>query len=122
MTLALNDPAVQAALISSIGSVLAALIAAACAAFIGKQFHDRQKLKDELAIAIGDIAFLLAVEDGHCKLHEDAFKKKMSLRAAAREKGLEWSGNFTPGRVTARKLGLGYGNRRGFLSFLRQTE
>ncbi len=61
------NPEIQAALISGIFTVLSALIAAVAAAIIGQTIADRRKLKRDLAIAINDIAFLLAVEKLHCE-------------------------------------------------------
>lgn len=105
-----QDPAVQSALISSLGSVLAAAIAGICAAVIGKQFSDRAKMKEKLVTAIDDIAFLLAVEEAHCDLHTNNGDKsrKLAIRTVARGKGLSWSGKYTPGRVEYLKTNGGY--------------
>lgn len=96
-----TDPAVQAAAISAIGGVLAAAIAAICAAIIGHEIADRKKLKSMLQAAVDDVAFLLVVEEKHCNLQrqftEESFKQR--IRGVARDRGLTWSGKFTPGRV-----------------------
>lgn len=96
-----SDPAVQSAVIQSAGTVTAAIIAAVIAAFVGRQFSDRKRLQEKLLLAQGDIAFLLAVEDEHCNLHKQNVKEsnKRRMRRAAFEKGLVWSGKFTPGRI-----------------------
>lgn len=96
-----SDPAVQSAVIQSAGTVAAAIIAAVIAAFVGKQFSDRKRLQEKLMLAEGDIAFLLAVEEEHCNLHKQTQKEsnKRRMRRAAFEKGLVWSGKFTPGRI-----------------------
>ena len=101
MIVLMTDPAVQAAIISAVGGVLAATIAALAAAVIGQQIAGRRKLQTALLDAVDDIEFLLAVEQEHCNLHkelnEESFKQR--IRQAVRENGLAWSGRFTPGRV-----------------------
>lgn len=99
----LADPGVQSAIIQSGGSILAALIAAVCAAIIGKQIAGRKKLQSMLQAAVADIEFLLVVEEEHCTLHRarDDGSNKMRIRQKAQERGLAWSGRFTPGRVKA---------------------
>lgn len=96
-----NDPAIQAAVVQSAGAVIAAAIAAVCAAIVGKQFADRKKLQEMHRLAQEDIAFLLAVEEAHCNMHaergEGSYKHR--IRRMVRTRGLTWSGRFTPGRV-----------------------
>lgn len=94
-----TDPGVQAALIQSFGGILSATIAAIAAALIGKRFIDQKRLQDKNALMQRDIFFLLAVEEAHCVAHG----QKLTVRDAVREKGYEWSGKFTPGRVTRRQ-------------------
>lgn len=96
-----SDPAVQAAVINAAGTILATLIAAISASVIGKFIADRDKLKDNLNLAINDIAFLLAVEDEHCKVHRENTNQssKLRIRQFATDRGLTWSGKFTPGRA-----------------------
>ncbi|NMY13928.1 hypothetical protein HBO38_37205 [Pseudomonas veronii] len=48
MALALNDPAVQSALIQAGAAVFSTVTAAICAALIGKRFTDRKKLESKL--------------------------------------------------------------------------
>ena len=104
--IAINDPAVQAAAITAVGGILAALIAAICATVIGRQIAGRRKLQSALQNAVSDIQFLLAVESAHCDRHkeftDETFKQR--IRQVARDQGLEWSGRFTPGRVRAMSL------------------
>lgn len=99
---------VQAAAISSIGSLLATTITALGAFFVGKRFIDQKYLKDRLLLAQGDIAFLLAVEAEHCKHHAalGGQSLKSAMRKAAREQGFEWSGRFTPSRAKDREVRL----------------
>jgi len=96
-----TDPAVQAAAIGTIGNILAALIAATAAAIIGKRIADRDKLKENLDVAIGDISFLLGVEQIHCEMHKESSDRtsKMVVRQQVTARGLVWSGRFTPGRA-----------------------
>jgi len=101
ITINLADAQVQAAVIQSLGAVIAAAIAAICAAIIGRQIAGRNKLRDLLQEAVTDIHFLLAVESEHCnkhqKTHEESFKVR--VRQLVREQGYTWSGRFTPGRA-----------------------
>lgn len=96
-----SDPAVQAAAITTVGTMFATIVAAICASLIGKSIADRERLKEKLNIAIGDIAYLLAVEDEHCKIHKEntTQSSKMKIRQIAIDRGLAWSGKFTPGRA-----------------------
>ena len=101
--IAIADPAVQSSIISAIGGIVAAAIAAIAAAMIGKQIAGRKKLQTALH---DDIEFLLAVESEHCVLHKElsevSFKQR--VRQAVRDQGLEWSGRFTPGRVRSMSI------------------
>lgn len=103
---AITDPSVQASIISALGGIVAAAIAAIAAAVIGKQISGRKKLQAALLDAVDDIEFLLAVEQEHCNLHkevsEESFKQR--VRQSVRDQGLEWSGRFTPGRVRSMAL------------------
>lgn len=98
-----GDPAVQAAVIQSLGAMIAAVIAAIVATMIGRQFADRKRLQENLWLAQGDIAFLLAVEEEHCTLHKQTLQEsyKLRMRRAANDRGMAWSGRFTPGRIQA---------------------
>ena len=102
----LADPAVQAAIIGAVGSVFAAAIAAICAGVLGHQIAGRKRMKALLQAAVDDIAFLLTVEEEHCNLQrqfmEESFKQR--IRSLARDRGMTWSGRFTPGRVRAMSL------------------
>lgn len=96
-----TDPAVQAAIVESVGNVLATTIAAISAALIGQQFINRKKLQESLAEAQADIRFLLAVEEEHCEMHRETDQQsfKNTVRNIAYNRGLMWSGRHTPGRV-----------------------
>lgn len=97
----LQDPAVQAALVGAIGSIVTAAIAALCAGLIGQQISGRRRLAAKLHLAQRDIEFLLSVEQAHCELHQVAIgqSQKIRVRRRVKEQGLAWSGKFTPGRV-----------------------
>lgn len=105
--IAWKDPAVQAAALQAVGAIVAAVIAAICATVIGKKFAHREKLKAALSDAVSDIEFLLAVEESHCVEHLEngaASSQKNRIRAKAKQDGLTWSGQFTPGRNAVNKL------------------
>lgn len=97
------DAAVQAAIIQSVGGVVAAAIAAICAAIVGKHFADRKRLQEKLEIAQNDILFLLSVEEEHCKLHKEQSQQSnlRRVRRMVNENGHRWSGKFTAGRIKA---------------------
>ncbi|WP_425952953.1 hypothetical protein [Ralstonia pseudosolanacearum] len=97
-----NDPAVQASIIGAVGTLVASTIAAVCAAIIGKHIANRKRLQEKLRIAQSDIAFLLEVEQLHCEIHkkQGGSSHKNLVREDAKKRGLEWSGKFTPGRVS----------------------
>jgi hypothetical protein len=97
-----NDPAVQSSLINAVGSIVTGTIAALSAALIGRHFSRVKNLKEKLATAQDDIAFLLKVEEKHCATnHErDGASHKLRVRQAVREEtGMVFSGKSTPGRV-----------------------
>jgi GTP cyclohydrolase I len=108
MSINFADPAVQAAVISSVGSILAAAIAAICASVIGFQIAGRRRLQENLRHAIDDISFLLEVEKIHCQLRAEhqGSSMKIIVRKRAAEAGERWSGKFTPGRSAARDVAL----------------
>lgn len=95
------DSAVQAAVIQTIGGVIAATIASVCAVLVGQQFVSRKRLQEKLHLAQQDIAYLLGVEEAHCQLHKQNGDSsfKLRIRREVEDKGLVWSGRFTPGRV-----------------------
>lgn len=98
MTIIFTDPAVQAAIISAIGGILAAIIASIAATIVGKRFVDQKRLQDKIRDMQGDLFFLLAVEEEHCRQHG----QKILVREAVRANGHAWTGKFTPGRVQYR--------------------
>ncbi len=108
MSINFTDPAVQSAIISSVGNVLAAVIAAICAAVIGYQISGRRRLQENLNQAIGDIAFLLEVEKVHCQMQVEhqGTSMKITVRKRVTDAGERWSGKFTPGRSAARAASL----------------
>lgn len=112
MAIVFNDPAVQAAIISSVGSVLAAVIAGICAAVIGHQIAGRRRLQENLHLAVRDIKYLLEVEKLHCQMqvvHEGSSLKN-TIRKRVADSGERWSGKFTPGRSAARAASLNSSN------------
>jgi type II secretory pathway pseudopilin PulG len=96
-----HDAAVQAALIESVGSLVATTIAAVCASLIGQSFVNRKRLQERLKQAQLDIAFLLAVEQEHCELHKAKLDQsyKLRVRSLVQSRGFVWSGENTPGRI-----------------------
>lgn len=101
MDLNLNDPAVQAAVISAAGSICTSFIAGLCALLVSIQVTGQRKLVEQLQTAKSDIEFQLAVEKLHCDLHlaTSGQSFKNTIRKQAKEQGHTWSGKFTPGRV-----------------------
>lgn len=111
-TINLNDPAVQAAIISSVGTVVAAAIAAICAAIVGNQIAGRRRLRENLGHALGDIKFLLEVEKLHCQMQitHMGTSMKSTVRKQVTELGGRWTGKFTPGRSVAKAASLNASN------------
>lgn len=101
MALAINDPAVQSALITAAAAVFSTITAAVCAALIGKRFSDRKALEQKLELSLKDIEFLLSVESAHAQIHKQNgdSSNKLKVRETVRAQGLTFSGKFTPGRV-----------------------
>lgn len=95
------DAAIVASIISGASSIVAAVVASIAGVIIGKRFINQAALQKRLDEAIGDIAFLLGVEQIHCEERQETGEgsQKNRVRAEARERGLEWSAKFTPGRV-----------------------
>lgn len=100
MLLAINDPAVQSALINAFAAVTSTVLAAASAALIGKKFSDRKKLEQSLELCQKDVEFLLQVEAEHVELHKERGDKsnKLKVRERVRDLGFSFSGKFTPGQ------------------------
>lgn len=88
---------IMAALITALGGIVAATIAAVAAAVIGNQVLGRKRLEARLNLALHDIQFLLEVERQHCSLHRDREEQsyKILMRRHARNNGYRWSGKFT---------------------------
>lgn len=101
ITLSLADPAVVAAVVTALGSILTTLVAGSCAVLVNRQITRRRRLQAKLDAAQRDIAFLLAVEQQHCYVHSnrDGQSLKNIVRDRVRDAGLQWTGRFTPGRV-----------------------
>lgn len=106
MVIPYSDPVVLAAIIQSVGSILSAVIASVCVAILGKIYLNRKRLHAELLLAVKDVAYLLAVEEEHCKIHRlgSGISCKQTVRELALESGYTWSGRFTPGRARNRNL------------------
>lgn len=92
-----GTPEIMAALITALGGIVAATIAAVAAAAIGNQVLGRKRLEARLNLALHDIQFLLEVERQHCSLHRDREEQsyKILMRRHARNNGYRWSGKFT---------------------------
>ncbi|MBA1204754.1 MULTISPECIES: hypothetical protein [Pseudomonas] len=101
MLLAINDPAVQSALINAFAAIVSTVLAAASAALIGKKFSDRKKLERSLELCQKDVEFLLRVEAEHVELHKERGDKpnKLKVRERVKDLGFSFSGKFTPGRL-----------------------
>lgn len=97
MQVVTSDPSVQAAIISSVGSVLAAVIAAGVAAIIGQRFANQKKLQARIEVLQGDLLFLWAVQQEYSRRYGD----KISVRDVVRAQGYFWSGRFSPARLGA---------------------
>lgn len=93
----LIDPTLYPTILTGAFSLLATLVAGLLTA----QSTNRKRLQQQLAVAQADIAFLLQVEALHCAKHVEYARSssKLRVRQEVTQKGFEWSGRFTPGRV-----------------------
>lgn len=84
-------------------SAVIGILAATVTWLAGHALLTRKRMKDELAIASRDIAYLMAVEQAHCEKHRElnhaTFKLRIRKEVAAQ--GLTWSGRFCPQQVHA---------------------
>jgi len=95
-----ND--ITVAIINASGAILASIIAATVAVFIGKKFENQKRLKEKLSKAVLDIQFLLKVEELHCndKNGLPDVLGKNSIRSNARDLfELDYSGEFSPSKA-----------------------
>lgn len=95
------DAVVIAAMIESLGTV----IAAAVAGFLGYRWLNQQRLNEELADARSDILFLLEVERIHAQ-HRNAehpYSPLRETRALAKERGYFWSKKNARSRIDGRR-------------------
>lgn len=101
MDIATSDPAVQAAIISAVGSVVATLIAGCAAAIIGQRFANQEKLRTKIKVLQDDLLFLWAVQQEYSR----RFGEKINVRDAVRAQGYLWSGRFSPAKHGGTKAG-----------------
>lgn len=95
------DSAVTAAIISSIGTVVASIIAASVAGWFGRRWLNQEKLLAKLSTAQEDIKFLLEVERlllEQTRCHHDV-SGKINIREQARKNDFKWSGENTNSRI-----------------------
>jgi hypothetical protein len=76
-------------------------------ALAGQAILGRKRMQEKLDIAHADIAYLLAVEAGHCEKHKELNRAsfKLRVRKEVTAAGMIWSGRFTPGRVRSDRGG-----------------
>lgn len=94
-------------LIKALGNILTAAVPSIAAYYIGKKVVNEQKLQSKLDVALGDIAFLLAVEDFHCREHlvTQGRSNKRNIRDCVKqETALVWSGRNTLSRIDKAKV------------------
>jgi hypothetical protein len=87
-------------LIISLSIIAATIVGSITALRIGRQMFRRQKLRQNLNQAVGDIRFLIAVEESHCERSKssDGETFKLRARSALRDKpGVDFSGRIQPG-------------------------
>ena len=95
------DTVVQAAGIQATGSIVASVIAAGVAAWIGKRWLNQQKLREQLEVARSDIGFLLEVERQYIDRAKEIAEMpgKNSVRDDAKIAGYSWSGQNVPSKL-----------------------
>lgn len=96
------EPAIVSSLIEASGSVLAAVIAALTAGWIGKKWLDQEAIVKKLQLAADDIEFMLALEKLFIEKTRDVpgMPGRNTMRdLVKKDTGLTWSGKFTPSRL-----------------------
>lgn len=104
-------PELLASMIQAGGTVIAAAVGAG---LIGRFIGSKQRLVEELELAIKDIEYLLAVEQRHCDVHKEhgSESNRNRVRTHVNElRGLSWSGRFTPGRQRDKQRNSQLGRR-----------
>ncbi len=101
MELVTSDPAVQAAIISSVGGVLAAVIAACAAAVIGQRFANQKKLRSRIEVLQGDLLFLWAVQQEYARRYGD----KIGVRGCRKGAGLFVVRSILTGQARCQSIG-----------------
>ena len=94
------DPQITSSLLLGTSTIVATILGSLTALLIGRKLSKKQKLREDLNLAVRDIHFLLQVEEEHCERNRvrDGETFKLRTRGAIREKfGTEFSGKFTPG-------------------------
>lgn len=94
------DPQITSAILTGSATLAATLTGSNIALSIGQKVARRQQLGQDLAQAVRDIHFLLAVEQAHCERNRQMGGEslKVRTRAVVRDSsGSEFSGRFTPG-------------------------
>ena len=94
------DTVVQAAWIQAMGSIVASIVAAGVATWIGKRWLSQRRLEEELKVAREDIVFLLQVEKHYIEHARivDEIPGKNTVRADVNLEGYSWSGKNTKSR------------------------
>lgn len=110
------DPSLLPPIISGLSGMATAVVAG----LIGKRFANTKALQEKLKLAQADILYLLKVEELHCELHRKTGgeSNKLRIRRQADSDGVEWSGQFTPGRVRYQSNSHG----TGLFGFLRRQK
>lgn len=93
------DPQIVSSIITGLSIIAATIVGSNTALTLAQKISQRQKLRQDLNQAVGDIHFLLAVEEAHCERNRsrEGESFKLRTRAAVREKlGGDFSGRFTP--------------------------
>lgn len=89
-------------LIKALGNILTAAVPSIAAYYIGRKVINERKLQSKLDTALGDIAFLLMVENFHCREHllTQGKSNKLNIRYCVKqETHLVWSGRNTLSRI-----------------------
>jgi len=93
------------AIITSSGSVFAAIVAGGAVLFAAKRVVDRKKLRLALVQALKDIQFLTEVEKAHVEINigsNEKCNKVMVRDIVRREKGIDISGKNTLSTIRKR--------------------
>ena len=94
------DPQIVSSIITGLSIIAATIVGSITALVLALKISQCHKLRQDLNQAVGDIHFLLAVEEAHCERNKSREGEtfKLRTRSVLRDKvEADFTGRFTPG-------------------------